>query len=94
MSKFVLDKEKRYKFAGDIYGFDHDSPSWWVVGGHTWLQNEFQYFANAGLVTEFVEPMTVEVTMTVNDQGHGFVPGGFPDAYGKTFRGTLTEVQE
>jgi hypothetical protein len=89
--EFVLDEEKRYKFAGDVCHFDGEISTW--VGVREWLQDEFQYFANAGLVTEFVEPMTIEVTMTVNDQGHGFVPGGFPDAYDKTFRGTLTEVQ-
>ena len=95
MKEFVLDKEKRYKFAGDVYRFDSDLPSWWVVGGRTWLQDEFQYFANAGLVTEFVEPKPIEFETTVMTFSSGSYVGSsqLDRLANKHVRVTVTEVQ-
>ena len=91
---YKLDKEKRYKFAGDVYEFDSDSPSW-IGGERGWLQNEFQYFANAGLVTEVRELIAVEFEATVVHFLHdSVVSSPYTDQLaGKRVRVTVTEVQ-
>jgi hypothetical protein len=89
----TLDKTKKYKMCGLVWGYDNGH--WWADGIQIGAGG-FQALASMGNVTEFREPMTIEVSVKVST-GFCFQCTSVTNAAqasGKTFRGTLTEVIE
>jgi hypothetical protein len=66
----VLDKTKKYEFAGDVYTWE-DGENTWYDGDNTWFLNQhFQKYADRGLVTEIEEPMVRYSTIEFDSGGY------------------------
>lgn len=59
-----LDKSKKYEFCGEVYEWDQEG---WDSVDYTWASDEFQHFADKGLVKEIREPIVGRGRVEFND---------------------------
>ena len=95
-----LDKDKKYTFAGDVYE-RHDECTWkWQSPNlvHVWSDEEFQHFADRGLVEEVREPLRFEGRAKFDHTGWctgmSFDELNRALAINKTFKITAEEIIE
>ena len=90
-----LDKTKKYEFCGEVYEANDKS---WRGGCYSWVNRQFQFFADHGHVKEVRDPLVFEGEVTFDNAGgdkacnSAYLLIPFEDRKGKTFKVTWTEV--
>ena len=96
-----LNKDKKYKFAGDVYDWGINCLRWYTSDDSNapiWDPKEFQHFADRGLVEEVREPLRFEGRAKFDHTGWctgmSFDELNRDLAINKTFKITAEEIIE